>query len=229
MSRIDAGRAPANLLAMAFPESYLHDNEDLVLNLKPHWWTFIQPVAIAVGAVVVAVVFAIPDVRFLPWVGWFGVLAALVNLAIVYGKWAATYFVLTGERLIFRTGVLSKRGVEIPLNRINNVNFHQSLFERMIGAGDLLVESAGESGQSRFSNVRKPDAVQNEIYRQTEGQRVRGMGGGQPVDDATPAAPTVTKPGSATQLLEELGEMRQRGLITEAEYESKRRDLLDRM
>ncbi|MGY9073141.1 MAG: PH domain-containing protein [Acidimicrobiales bacterium] len=214
---------------MAFPESYLHDNEDLVLNLKPHWWTFIQPVAIAVGAVVVAVVFAIPDVRFLPWVGWFGVLAALVNLAIVYGKWAATYFVLTGERLIFRTGVLSKRGVEIPLNRINNVNFHQSLFERIIGAGDLLVESAGESGQSRFSNVRKPDAVQNEIYRQTEGQRVRGMGGGQPVADATPAAPTVTQPGSATQLLEELGEMRQSGLITEAEYESKRRDLLDRM
>lgn len=214
---------------MAFPESYLHDNEDLVLNLKPHWWTFIQPVAIAVGAVAVAVAFAIPDVRFLPWIGWFGVLAALVNLAIVYGKWAATYFVLTGERLIFRTGVLSKRGVEIPLNRINNVNFHQSLFERMIGAGDLLVESAGESGQSRFSNVRKPDAVQNEIYRQTEGQRVRSMGGGQPVADATPAATPVTQPGSATQLLEELGEMRQRGLITEAEYESKRRDLLDRM
>ncbi|MFT5530270.1 MAG: putative membrane protein YdbT with pleckstrin-like domain [Candidatus Poriferisodalaceae bacterium] len=219
---------------MGFPDSYLHDNEELVLNLKPHWWTFTQPVLFAVSALVLAVVFRVLEVRFLPLLGWLAVLVALVNLAIVYGKWMNTFFVLTGDRLIFRAGVLSKRGVEIPLNRINNVNFRQSLFERMIGAGDLLVESAGESGQSRFGDIRKPDAVQNEIYRQVEGQRTRDFAPRPPISeheaDAPPATePAQPEPGTATQLMEELADMRARGLITEDEYQAKRRELLDRM
>jgi uncharacterized membrane protein YdbT with pleckstrin-like domain len=210
---------------MAFPESYLHDSESLVLNLKPHWWTFAQPVTFALGALVAAVLLQSVDSGLLTWLGVAIVVVALINLAVVYGKWATTFFVLSSERLIFRTGVLTKRGIEIPLNRINNVNFRQSLFERLIGAGDLLVESAGESGQSRFSDIRKPDAVQNEIYRQVENQR--RSGGQAPEADPVDSAPVG---GSSTsQLLEELNEMRRGGLISAEEFEAKRRDVLDRM
>ena len=67
--------------------------------------------------------------------------------------------------------MLSKHGVEIPLERINNINFDQRIFERMIGAGDLDIESAGREGQSHFEDVRHPDGVQQEIYRQMESQR----------------------------------------------------------
>jgi uncharacterized membrane protein YdbT with pleckstrin-like domain len=61
--------------------------------------------------------------------------------------------------------VVRRRGVSIPLNRVNNVNFHQSVFERLVGAGDLLIESGGEDGQSRFANIRDPEQVQNVIQR----------------------------------------------------------------
>ena len=70
--------------------------------------------------------------------------------------------------MIYRTGVISKRGVEIPLERINNINFHQRLIDRIIGAGDLDIESAGKDGQSHFDFIRHPDGVQHEIYRQME-------------------------------------------------------------
>ena len=70
--------------------------------------------------------------------------------------------------MIFRTGVLAKHGVEIPMDRINNINFHQSIWERVIGAGDLEIESAGRDGQSKFDDVWHPDAVQQELYRQME-------------------------------------------------------------
>lgn len=214
---------PDTLPTMAFPQNYLHDGEDLILNLKPHWWTFARPVAWAVGAIVVMVLLMLTDITVLGWIGVVLLLAALVNLAIVYGKWATTYFVLSTERLIFRTGVLTKAGVEIPLDRINNVNFRQKLFERMIGAGDLLVESAGESGQSRFSDVRKPDAVQNEIYRQVESQRSRAMG-------TTPTVGSSSRQtGSIASQIEELDELRRKGLITQEEFDRKRRELLDRM
>ena len=79
-----------------------------------------------------------------------------------------TYFVVTSRRVIYRTGVLSKRGVEIPLERINNINFHQRIIDRIIGAGDLDIESAGKDGQSHFDFIRHPDGVQHEIYRQME-------------------------------------------------------------
>lgn len=208
---------------MAFPQDYLHDGEDLVLNLKPHWWTFARPVGYAVGSLVVVVLLSLTGNDILRWIGVVVLLVALANLALVYGKWSTTYFVLSSERLIFRTGVLTKAGVEIPLDRVNNVNFRQKLFERMIGAGDLLIESAGESGQSRFSDVRKPDAVQNEIYRQVEAQRSRATGGGA-------ASPMSGQGGgSVAQRIEELDELRRKGLISAEEFETKRRELLDRM
>lgn len=219
---------------MAFPQNYLHDGEDLILNLKPHWWTFARPVAATIGALVVMVLLFVVDVTILNWLGILVLLVALGNLAVVYGKWATTYFVLSSERLIFRTGVLSKTGVEIPLDRVNNVNFRQSLFERMIGAGDLLIESAGESGQSRFSDVRKPDAVQNEIYRQVESQRSRAAGQASAIsrvqDDREDERPAGGAAGaSIAQQIEELDELRKKGLVTEDEFEAKRRELLDRM
>src|SRR4029450_11409286 len=91
-------------------------------------------------------------------------------------RWATTHFVLTTERLIFRSGLVAKFGREIPLERINDVTFSQSLFERLIGAGDLLVESAGEHGQPTFSNTPAPEAVQLEIYRQMEANDRRRAG-----------------------------------------------------
>lgn len=202
---------------MAFPDGYLNDGEELILNLKPHWWVFSQSVALLVAALAAAVVLNVIDVDYVGWLGWALLLAAIVNLGVVYTKWAQTYFVLSNERLIFRTGVLTKRGVELPIGRIDNINFRQSLFERIIGAGDLLIESAGESGQSRFSNVRKPDAIQNEIYRQIDRQNDRGYG--------PPPAPA----DDVAAKIQQLDELRRQGLVSEEEFEAKRRDLLDRM
>src|SRR4051794_34136353 len=134
-------------------------------------------------------------------------------------------FVLTTDRIVTRRGLLSKQGVEIPLERINTVFFHQGVFERMLGAGDLGIESAGERGEQTFEDVRKPAVVQNEIYRQMElnNQRMYGgmRGGGasptQPVGDDIPGQ------------LDRLDDLRKRGVITEEEFAAKKAELLNRM
>jgi uncharacterized membrane protein YdbT with pleckstrin-like domain len=142
-----------------------------------------------------------------------------------------TYFVLSSERLITRSGFVSKRGVEIPLGRINNVNFQQSLFERIIGAGDLLIESAGESGQSRLSNVRKPDAVQNAILLAMDDYRNRTFDRMQAAPAAAPVAPPAPAPShpSIPEQIAQLDDLRQRGAITEVEFQEKKAELLRRM
>ena len=154
----------------------------------------------------------------------FVVLALLVVCAVWlvmrYLKWATTNFVITSDRIIFREGVIAKDGIEIPLERVNNVNFRQSIFERMIGAGDLLIESGGEDGRSRFTDIRRPERVQNLIHSQMEANEQRRF---QPMNNAVAAA--AHAPDVATQL-EKFEGMLQRGTISPTEFEAQKRKLL---
>jgi uncharacterized membrane protein YdbT with pleckstrin-like domain len=230
---------------VAFPERLLSEDEELIYDLRPHWLTLVVPVLLTVAVVVAVgaawVVMPAGDLQQ-PARLAVGVIGLAVLLATVVGRvlrWATTHFVLTTERLIFRSGVVAKFGREIPLERINDVTFSQSLFERLIGAGDLLLESAGEHGQSRFSNVRDPEAVQLEIYRQMEAndRRRAGYAATQPhhpapqhhpvAADRTPTPPT--RSPSALDDLERLADLRDRGAVTEEEFQRMKRELLDRM
>jgi uncharacterized membrane protein YdbT with pleckstrin-like domain len=228
---------------LAFPERLLSEDEELVYDLRPHWLTLVVPVLITIAVVIgVGAAWVVMPAGDLQQPGRLavGVLGLAVLLATVVGRvlrWATTHFVLTTERLIFRSGVVAKFGREIPLERINDVTFSQSLFERMIGAGDLLLESAGEHGQSRFSNIRDPEAVQLEIYRQMEANDRRRAGYATtqphpPAADRTPTPPTPSRthrPPAPLDDLERLADLRDRGAVTEEEFQRMKRELLDRM
>jgi uncharacterized membrane protein YdbT with pleckstrin-like domain len=205
---------------MAYPPENLNEGEEIALDLKPHWWAFAVPAAVETGLLVLLiVVLAGTDASWLQVPVALAVVGVLGWLAVVYAKWATTQFVITNRRLIYRSGVVSKSGIEIPLDRVNNVIFNQTLFERAIGAGDLTIESAGESGQQYFSNVRKPHAVQNEIYRQME------------AFDQSRRQPMMTQPAeeSIPDQIAKLARLRDEGVLTQDEFEIKKRDLLDRM
>ncbi len=153
------------------------------------------------------------------------VLAALVWFGVMYLRWTTTNFVVTSERVISRSGIVAKQGIEIPLDRINTVFFNQSLFERVIGAGDLGIESAGEGGRQTFTDIRRPNLVQNEIYRQVEGLETRRL---QRMGQAASAGAAPTEL-SIPEQIEKLDQLRRQGVVTEEEFQAKKRDLLDRM
>jgi uncharacterized membrane protein YdbT with pleckstrin-like domain len=225
LSRRQRRSGPADreeLIRVPFPQRLLGENEEIVYDLRPHWWTLVGPILVTVLVVLAATA----AWAFLPSgslqqparlaIGGVAVLCLLVIVLPRYLRWATTYFVLTTDRLIFRSGVLAKRSKEIPLERLNDVTFSQSIWDRVIGAGDLFIESAGERGQSVFEDIPHPEAVQVEIYRQMEanGQRMSG------------AAP---RPPSVLEELERLANLRDRGVVTNEEFERKKRDLLDRL
>jgi uncharacterized membrane protein YdbT with pleckstrin-like domain len=207
-----------------FPRKLLNEGEDTVLDLHPHWWFFVWPlVALIVSIVAGIVIYASTDNGYLQGFAGVVVLVCLGWFAVRYAKWSTTNFVVTTDRLIYRHGVLSKQGVEIPLDRINTVFFHQSLFERVLGAGDLVIESAGERGQEAFSNVRKPSAVQNEIYKQVEANENRKF------DRVGTAGGTASSEQGIPDQIARLDELRRNGALTDAEFEAKKAQLLDRM
>lgn len=211
---------------MPFPRELLADHEDLVFDLRPHWLALVGPTfwtLVSLALVVVGSRYAAD--RSWETSGQMVIsLAALllwVFLAVIpFLRWRFTMFVLTTDRLITRTGIIAKRSKEIPLERINDVAFSQSVFERIVGAGDLLIESAGERGQERITNVREPEQVQLQIYKVAEENSNRMMRGG------AGAASTTT---SIPDQIEALARLREQGVLTEEEFEGKKQDLLKRL
>ena len=118
-------------------------------------------------------------------------------------------------------------GVEIPLERVNNINFHQKIWERMIGAGDLEIESAGRDGQSTFNDVRHPEAVQQELYSRWSSTRASAPAGANPRSATGSSTPPAGL--SIPEQLEQLAGLRDRGVISAAEFETKKAQLLERM
>ena len=141
------------------------------------------------------------------WALWFG--ARLL-------QWLSTHFVLTTERLIYRKGLVAKHGRDVPLNRVNNIDMSQTVLERVLRAGDILIESAGESGQQRFTDIKSPEKVQREINRAVDANSQRDRGGRQ----APPSVPAQ---------IAELAALRDAGVLSETEFQAKKADLLDRM
>jgi len=209
---------------VAFSRKLLNDDEDIALDLHPHWEYFLKPGAALVAAVALGIwVLAAIDNAAAQAVAGLLVLGALGWFAVTYGRWATTNFVVTTDRLIYRHGVLSKKGIEIPLERVNTVFFSQSIIERILGSGDLVIESAGEMGRQEFSNVRKPSAVQNVIYRQMESNENRKF------DRIGRGASQVSAGASIPEQIQQLDELRKQGVLTEAEFQAKKADLLNRM
>jgi len=191
---------------MPFPKKNLNANETIALDMHPHWWYFAEPAFSLLGSIVFgAIVLAKTDKGTDTY-------KALGTIGLM--KWLTTNFVITSNRLIFRQGVIGKSGVEIPLERVNNVNFNQSVFERILGAGDLLIESGGEDGQQRFTDIRRPAQVQNLIHAQMEGHFQRR------------AEYTKAPTGDVTEQLQRLEGMLQRGTLTQQEFDAQKARLL---
>ena len=155
---------------MPFPRRLLNENEVVILDLRPHWWVLVGSavlLAISLG-LAIAVSVAVSGVAHDPLLiaSLLLVLFVLARFVRRYARWATTNMVLTSERLILRAGVFAKSGREIPLERVNDLTYRQGFFERVIGAGDLLVESGGERGQQVLRMVPNPMRVQQAIYKQ---------------------------------------------------------------
>jgi uncharacterized membrane protein YdbT with pleckstrin-like domain len=151
---------------MGYPRKLLGEGESVVLDLHPHWKVLFLPflellavlalvgflVAQGYGTVTNEVIIAV------------GALLLLVLFVVPVLKWRTTHFVVTSERVVMRSGVLGRQGRDIPLTRINDVSFHHTFFERLLGCGTLVVESAGERGQVTLTDIPRVERVQRTVY-----------------------------------------------------------------
>jgi uncharacterized membrane protein YdbT with pleckstrin-like domain len=213
---------------VAYDKKLLYGDEKIIVDTHPHW-------IMLVGAVLSVVVATAAGIWLLTlgWEGfvgdaarWAGIALIVCSLAYLIHrvvKWNSTNFVITTDRCIYRSGIISKRGVEIPLERINTVFFHQHLLERMVRAGTLHVESAGELGIQRFEDVRDPVTIQNLLYQAMEENENRKFD-----RIRQPAGTAATGTPSVADEIAKLAALRDQGHLTPEEFEHQKAVLLGR-
>lgn len=205
-------------------EEFLTKGEAVVMTFRAHWKSGLM------GMVLVVVLGGL-GLWLGWWLGggfiWWGLLGLLVGAGIgvvssIGGitEWLTTRYWITNERLIVRTGFFTKSGREIPVDAINSVTVKQGPFERMLGYGDMTVESAAQGSLQVFRNVPNPTTVQKTIYDAREERTMHLSGASGRSGDA--AAPTRGRYDD----LADLARLRDGGVLSEAEFEAEKRKLL---
>jgi uncharacterized membrane protein YdbT with pleckstrin-like domain len=160
-----------------------------------------------------------------PLVGGLALLPAVAVVLLVLGKWVvlrSNEYILTDRRVIQQTGIVSKRSVDSRLDKINNVEHQQTLWGRLLGYGDVWIDTASETGTTMFRQIADPLEFKRAILSAAEAYRTWSQTSGAPV-----AAPTPQVSGAAR--LRELKALLDEGLISDAEFEAKRRELVSEL
>jgi len=160
---------------MGYPDSVLVQDEQVILHRHPHWKQLIGPVLVLLvvtalasfaGAVVSRTDWD-PHVRQIVS----AVIAAIWLLLVVsltlrpFLTWRTTHFVITDRRVMYRQGLLTRSGIDIPLARINSVEFRHGVLDRMVRSGTLVIESASQD-PLEFDDVPQVEQVHSLLYHE---------------------------------------------------------------
>jgi uncharacterized membrane protein YdbT with pleckstrin-like domain len=159
---------------MSYPEKLLADDEQVADHLHPHWITLVP----ATLWFIVICALAGVGIAFLPDNGSRqALLIAIIVVAVIlvcwltikpWLAWRTTHYVFTTHRVLIRRGVLHHTGRDITLQRISDVAFSQTLWDRIVKAGTLTIESAGEQGQESLHDIPRSDVMQQQLNRLIE-------------------------------------------------------------
>jgi uncharacterized membrane protein YdbT with pleckstrin-like domain len=160
---------------MGYPDKLLASDEEVVRHLHPHWLTVFWPVLflllIVGGGSFGAAIVPSDDDRS----GLYRLLIAGVALLLLLAfvvlpllRWRTTHYVVTTHRLLFREGILARKGRDIGLSRITDVSYSQTIWERVIQSGTITIESAGDSGATVLKHIPDSDGVQQLLNHMIE-------------------------------------------------------------
>ena len=206
---------------MRYIDRLLARHEQIVRIAHDHWVTLLP--TLLIDAVLSAIIIGLSVLGVVlspPWT-WFGLLFLLVpigHLAFRLVNWWSKQYVVTSRRIIQISGTVNKRVSDTLLEKINDIVTEQSAMGRLFGFGDLEIIAGSESGIDVFYRLADPVGFKRGILDQ------QVPGGSVPVESSDEEGID-----SVPELIAELDELRKKGLLTDAEFEEKKRKLLDRI
>lgn len=209
----------------------LGENERVMRVARRHWLVLAGEIAteavLAVALLVlVSLIWAlwVPDARMA--LAYLLLAFPLIGLSRDVLIWANQLYVVTNRRVIQVHGVLNKEVTDSSLEKVNDVKMRQSAWGRMLGYGDIEILTASELGVNKFTRLADPLAFKTAMLNAKEAMEY----GSQPRPAAPPSAPAPAPAApSVVELLQQLDALRQHGVLTEAEFQNKKKELMERL
>lgn len=165
---------------MVISRRLLNDGERVVVSTRTHVKALFVPAIVLIAVAALAgYLSSLPDGSARGtwlWIIW--VVAGLLVAALVvrpFLGWLLTSYTFTDRRLITRTGILTRTGHDVPLNRISDIAYEKSIVDRMLGCGTLVVSDASDQGRVRLHDIPGVEQVQlavsEELYQHHQGTR----------------------------------------------------------
>jgi len=205
---------------MGYLQKQLIKDERIVLTTRRHWIVLLPTILVDASVAIVITALSVSGFLLSPPYTLFGLLLLLVPLGHFlyrFTVWRSQQHVVTNRRVIELRGSFNKYVSDTSLDKINDVVMTQSALGRLLGYGDIRVISGSDVGVDTFRRVAKPIRFKMAMLQQTP-QPVEG-----PDEGASAAA------AQAPELLEQLNDLRRRGVITEEEFAQERKELLERL
>lgn len=212
-------------MAETYLKSLLGDREKILLITHQHWFLLFRSILvelILIAATIVAITliwfFWSPD-PYTP-LGYLLLLIPIISIIRDYMIWTNHEYVVTNRRVIQIFGVFNKNVTDSSLEKVNDVKMDQSVFGRIFNFGDIEILTASELGMNRFTFIGDPirfkTAMLNAKFQLEQEQ-------GTPIIAASSPAMDVPR------LIQELDALRQKGVLTEDEFQQKKARLLSRI
>ena len=207
-------------------KTQLKKGEKVVMETRPHWFTLIGPFFIAlIGSalsIVIALYYEPIGTNAMIGVAVFAVYFIYKMIQRQYNLWA-----VTNLRVIDEYGVFSNNTKESPLDKINNVSYQQSLGGKIFGYGNVQIQTAAEIGETNYVAVMHPQKLKDTITLMQEEykQHLMKMQASE-MASAMQAGQQSSKTDIAAEL-EKLYALKQKGILTEEEYNSQKAKILN--
>lgn len=249
-----AGRTPLDTDESARFASLLASGERVLVVRRRHWFTFIEAgrwfaLALAAGLGFLVVNGAVPDdgvlgplSTVLGWGFWLFILLGIAGLGWYFLEWRVERYLVTTRRVIEAGGVINKYTRDTALGMVTDMIVNHPWLGRIVGYGEIDLLTASEAGTSKIRFLPDADEFKKTLLDAKHEYELE-VGGGRVLQEAVAAAappapsapaPSAPAPSAITTAdldasLTQLAEMRDRGLITEQEFQEKKRELLDRL
>jgi uncharacterized membrane protein YdbT with pleckstrin-like domain len=210
-------------MAKDYLEEMLGENEQILLRARKHWSILFGNIAleiVLIFALIVAIFALLPIVAFpVAPLGFFLVLVPLIGMVRDFLVWYNRQYIVTNRRVIQTSGVFSKDVVDSSLEKVNDVKLSQSFWGRLFDYGDIEILTASEVGANVFRSIGQPIRFKTAMLNAKERLGFE--------DDLSAQAMHVAN--DIPSLIARLDDLRKKGVISEAEFQQKKTELLAKM
>jgi hypothetical protein len=218
----------------SYLESLLGEREKIVLTAKQHWFILLGSIILEIilillifGATITAAVFFPAYIGIIIAIGFAILLIPMISMVMDILNWTNRLIIVTNRRVIQISGVLNKNVFDSSLEKVNDIHMSQSALGRMFDYGDIEILTGSELGSNLFRRIESP--VRFKIALLNAKSELEDHGFGEDLVARPPAGAASPSQGGVPELILQLDNLRQQGLLTDEEFQAKKQKLLDRI